>query len=86
MAKKERASESAMRKSESKSARFIRVVTPRVNKAVKAINVIGFCAASSYEHTPEQLEAIIKVLTTAIGDLGKRYAGEQGGQGGFNFK
>ena len=70
---------------ETKLARFVRVVTPRINKAVKAINTIGFCAASSYEHTPEQVAEIKKVLTQAVSGLEKKFAGEQDAQSSFGF-
>ena len=71
---------------ETAAARFIRVVTPRVNKAVKAIDVIGFCTGSSYEHTPAQVKQIHDNLAAALERLGKRFLGKADSGGGFEFK
>lgn len=59
---------------EAKSVRFARVVTPRVNKAVKAIKVIGYCAGSSYEYTPKQVEEITQALLAAIKNVNDSFA------------
>ncbi len=70
---------------ETKAARFIRVVTPRINKAIKSINTIGFCAASSYEYTPEQVKEIKTALLHAVSGLEKKFAGEVAGETLFGF-
>lgn len=55
---------------ENKKARFKRVCKPRVQKAIKAIRLIGFCAnPNNYEFGKTEITAITKVLadeTTAL--------------------
>lgn len=72
-------------KGEDKAARFIRVVTPRVIKAVKAIKQIGYCAASSYEYTPKQLEQITRALSDAQNAMLAKFAGKKEEEGVFDF-
>ncbi len=86
MAKKRTSSGSGVPKEESKSERFIRVVTPRVSKAVKAISVIGYCAGSSYEFTPKQVAEISQGLFAAMNRLADSFAKKAPAQEGFNFK
>lgn len=86
MAKKKSRRRAEIPNDESKSDRFTRVVTPRVVKAVKAIEVIGFCAGSTYEYTPEQVKQIIEVLTASVGGLNAKFAGKAGGSDSFIFK
>lgn len=45
---------------------FIRVVAPRVNKALKCIRLVGNCATSNYLYTPEQAKAITLALQAAV--------------------
>ena len=73
-------------KDESKEARFVRVVTPRVVKAVKSINVVGYCAGSTYEYTPQQVKQITDVLLDAIDALGNKFEAETSPKGVFEFK
>lgn len=74
-------------KNETKPARFVRVVTPRVSKALKAIKTVGFCTGASYEYTPQQADQIVKALTGAVVDLSKRLAKTKPAETtGFEFK
>lgn len=86
MVKKKARRRQVIPKEESKSERFVRVVTPRVNKAVKAIKQIGFCSASSYEYTPKQLEQITKALDEAQNEMLARFAGKSWDAGVFDFE
>lgn len=86
MAKKATRRKQVIPKDESKAARFIRVVAPRVNKAVKAIRQIGFCAGSTYEYTPKQLEQITKELSAAQNEILAKFAGKKEAEGVFTFK
>ncbi len=70
---------------ESASARFTRVVTPRVGKAVKAIEVIGFCTGSTYEYSPAQASQIVAALDRAVKALEDKFAGKSVGGGSFSF-
>lgn len=47
---------------ESKAERFVRLAEPRVNRACKAISMIGHLAASSYEYTGKQVEAMFGAM------------------------
>lgn len=47
---------------ESKAERFVRLAEPRVNRACKAISMIGHLAASSYEYTEKQVEAMFGAM------------------------
>ena len=85
MAKKRVRSKAEIPIDETAKDRFIRVTTPRVGKAVKAIEVIGFCAGLTYEHTEIQAKQITDVLTNAIKALEDKFSGKTGGGGGFTF-
>lgn len=86
MAKKRRTNVHPIPKDESKSARFIRVVTPRVSKACKAISVIGYCAGGTYEYTPEQIKQIVDTLTNAQNEILAKFAGKKSADEEFAFK
>lgn len=47
---------------ESKAERFVRLAEPRVSRACKAISLIGHLAASSYEYTEKQVEAMFGAM------------------------
>ena len=51
-----------MDNNESKSERFVRLAEPRVSRACKAISMIGHLAASSYEYTEKQVEAMFGAM------------------------
>lgn len=85
MAKKRTRLGAEIPKDENDAERFIRVVTPRVAKAIKAIEVIAFCAAATYENTPAQLKEIVEALTAAVEVLKDKFAGKGGGISTFKF-
>lgn len=85
MGKKAVRRKQSISKDETKSERFSRVVTPRVNKAIKAIKVIGYCTGSSYEYTPMQSAEIIKVLAKAVDSLNDRFEKKAELQEEFTF-
>lgn len=86
MAKERKRKKQNIPKDENSVDRFVRVVTPRVAKAVKSIRVVGYCAGAGYEYTPAQVQQITDALTTAIRTLQERFATKKGGQEGFAFK
>ncbi len=47
---------------ESKAERFVRLAEPRVSRACKAISMIGHLAASSYEYTDQQVDAMFTAM------------------------
>ena len=86
MSKRKVRSRQEIPKDESKSDRFIRVVTPRINKAVKGIKLLSFCSGTTYEYTPEQVEQITKTLYAAINGVVDSFAAKASKQDEFTFK
>ena len=60
-------------KDETKEVMFIRVVTPRINRAVKFISLIGNCAGTGYAYSDEQREQLILTLRREVDLLESRY-------------
>lgn len=85
MAKKRDRRRQEIPKDESKADRFIRVVTPRVGKAIKAIRQIGFCAGGTYEYKPEQAEQIVSALRKELQDLDTKFTTKADTQAAFEF-
>lgn len=52
---------------------FIRVVTPRVQKALKAIGLIGNQAGSAYVSTADEVDSIFNALRKMVDSTEKRY-------------
>ena len=73
-------------KDESKQARFVRIVLPRIVKAVKAIGVVGYCTGSAYEYTSTQTDQIVSTLHEAVRNLEDKFEGKAGADGAFSFK
>ena len=73
-------------KDETKGAKFARVVTPRVSKALKAISLIGNCSGAGYDYTPEQASQIIIALSKEIDVLEAKFAKKREKQSDFAFK
>lgn len=64
----------AEQKVKAKQDTFLRVVTPRVNKALKAISLVSNCAGSAYAYTPEQSKAVTLALQVAVQQVVDAYA------------
>lgn len=58
---------------EDKRAKFKRVVTPRVKKALKFIKLIGNQSGSAYTYTEDDVTMIIGSLRDAVDAVEKRY-------------
>lgn len=69
---------------ESKSERFVRLAEPRVNRACKAISMIGHLAASSYEYTEQQVDAMFAAMQDALDTARAKY--RKGADNKFRFK
>ena len=69
MAKKERKKRTPPPKDETKEAKFVRVCTPRVAKAVKAMNNIGNCAGVAYTYSEKQVDQIQTVLEKQLNSV-----------------
>jgi len=64
---------------------FLRVLPPRMDKALKAIRMVGDCTLPSYLCTTEQAKVIVKALLEAVGVVSDRFEGVPGKSGGFKL-
>ena len=51
---------------ESKSERFVRIAEARTTRACKAISLLGNLAASGYEYTDKQVDAVFEALQREV--------------------
>lgn len=72
-------------KNETPEARFKRVVTPRVNRAVKNIGFVGNCAGSGYKYSKEQADKIVSTLRKAVDTVAAKFAGKKETQQEFTL-
>ena len=61
---------------ETKAAKFSRLASARVRRAVKAINLVGALASAQYEKTPAQVDKIESYLNGAVRAAVARLRGE----------
>jgi hypothetical protein len=61
---------------ETKAAKFSRLASARVRRAVKAINLVGALASAQYERTPAQVDKIESYLNAAVRAAVARLRGE----------
>ena len=61
---------------ETKAAKFSRLASARVTRAVKAINRVGALASAQYEKTPAQVDKIESYLNAAVRAAVGRLRGE----------
>lgn len=61
---------------ETKAAKFSRLASARVTRAVKAINRVGALASAQYEKTPAQVDKIESYLNAAVRATVTRLRGE----------
>jgi hypothetical protein len=73
-------------KADKKRADFVRVVTPRVTKAIKAIGLIANCAGSNYLYTEAQTVQIVSVLSASVEGIKQAFVKKAVTQTGFTFK
>lgn len=72
-------------KDETKEQRFRRVVSPRVARAVKGIQMIGACVGPSYAHTDSEVKQIEAVLSSAIATTIDKLRRDDNHYNGFSF-
>lgn len=75
----------AEQKIKDKQAAFVRIVQPRVDKALKAISLVGNCATSNYLYTSEQAARIGMVLDKAVVSVQEKYAKKTTESTGFSL-
>ena len=68
-----------------KKDNFMRVLPPRMNKALKAIRMVGDCTLASYSYTPDQAKIIVENLHLAVNQVKDKFEGIQGKSGGFTL-
>lgn len=81
MAKKK----SVVPENETKQAKFKRVVVPRVNKALKAIELVGNQSGSAYAYNSKDIDVIINALQEAVMLVESRYRGQGKADAGFKL-
>lgn len=64
-------------KNETKAHKFVRLGTPRINKAVKTILSIRTLGGAGYESTPDQQKKIVDSLQGAVNAVRDRFAGKK---------
>lgn len=64
---------------------FIRVCPKRMDKALKALRMVGDCTLPTYSYTPKQAEAVVGRLQLEVDTVKERFAGVQGKTGGFKL-
>lgn len=62
---------------------FARVLPARMDKAVKAIRMVGDCTNPTYLYDEVQAKAIVDGLQAAVDGVAGRFSGEPGKAGGF---
>ncbi len=68
-----------------KQANFKRICPKRVNKALKAIGIVGDCSSDNYIYSEPESRAVVLALETAIADVKSRFAGETKTKHGFKL-
>ncbi len=77
----------AANENETKGEKFVRIGTPRVNKAMKAISSLQPLAnKDTYEYTPDQVEKMFDALQNALDEARAAFASkEKAAKSGFSF-
>lgn len=86
MAKKKDTNQQPLTEAEKKQVKrdnFARVLPPRMDKALKAIRMVGDCTLPSYTHTEAEGQAVVDRLFAAVNEVKSRFSGEKGKSGGF---
>ena len=69
--------EKRTREAETPRARFLRLATPRVKRALNALNLVGNLNGHGYDSTPEDREKIIGRLFDAVHETKRRLEGKK---------
>lgn len=77
--------DSRVPKDESKHSKFIRVCSPRVRKALKAIKLIGNCSTNDYAYSKEQVDKITEALYKAVNTLDQQFSGTHAAATAFSL-
>lgn len=74
-----------VKEGESKHDAFVRICTPRVQKAAKAIGLIANCAGSRYEYTPDEVNKMFDFLQSVLDDARGKFDKETVKDTSFTF-
>jgi hypothetical protein len=85
MAEKKKQKRSPAEVEKENRERFLRIATPRVQRVIKGLNVLGNCAGSGYAYTPEQVVKMEKVLLDALTNTLSLFRKKREKQEGFAF-
>lgn len=58
---------------ETKEAKFVRLATMRMDKALKAIRLIGNLSGAGYAYSPDQVEAMTTAVAVAAKETFSRF-------------
>lgn len=72
-------------KKQAKRDNFLRVLPPRMDKALKAIRMVGDCTNPTYSYTDDESKLIVAELVAAVDSVKARFSGEPGKAGGFTL-
>ena len=72
-------------KQQVKRDNFARVLPKRMDKALKAIRMVGDCTLPSYLYTEEQGKAVADGLQASVDGVKSRFSGKPGKSGGFTL-
>lgn len=85
MAEKKKRKKKFIDPNETKEARFIRVATPRVVRAIKYIELLGNCVSPTYGYTPDQIKKMTDAIEGALISTREKFAGKMKVGGEFSF-
>lgn len=88
MSKKNSSTKPKLTEAEKKQVKmdnFARVLPPRMDKALKAIRMVGDCTNPSYWYTNEQANAVVAALQVAVDEVNAKFSGEPGKSSGFTL-
>ncbi len=72
-----------VQKKQVKVDNFTRICPPRIDKAVKAIKMVGDCTNPTYSYSTVQGDSVLQALYGAVDEVKARFEGLQGKSGGF---
>lgn len=70
---------------ETKEQRFVRVAEARVNRACKAVFLLGNLASNSYGYTDEQVDAMFAAVQKCVDDARAAFNKREKNVGNFRF-
>jgi hypothetical protein len=88
MSKKPKSTKPQMSEAEKLQAKkdaFVRVITPRMNNAIKAIRLVKQCASANYVSSDVQKRAVYTAINNEAKELMEAFQGNVKAAGGFTL-